>query len=240
MASLEKISRISWKQPLKDRNTYDIWSVPKEVAEYCQLINKSNRLLQIEFANNLYPSITGSFRISESKKTIGEKTTSNKEINFREELQEKFKSLSKEQKRNSFFIVTVLDMPTADITELESNVAALLVNPIVVQPLGIIHPKKTDKTVSVFERDPKVIAWTIQNAHGLCECCQEPAFIKGDGAAYLEVHHLRPLAEDGSDTIANTVAVCANCHRKLHFSADKIDIRKELIQKIQRLGDEYV
>ena len=43
-------------------------------------------------------------------------------------------------------------------------------------------------------------------------------FLKINGARYLEVHHLKRLADGGSDTIENAVAVCPNCHRELHFN----------------------
>lgn len=132
-------------------------------------------------------------------------------------------------------------IPTADSAELEINVTALLNISNLDKPEGVVHPKKVViQNTEVFERDPKVKAWIIQNAGGRCECCQESAFIKEDGLSYLEVHHLRTLAEGGSDTIHNTVAVCANCHRKLHFASNKVDIRQNLIQRFSdRLISEY-
>ena len=133
-------------------------------------------------------------------------------------------------------------MPTTDSVELEKNVTALLRIPNLDKPQGVAKPVKVaiTQTTEVIERDPKVKAWIIQNAGGLCEYCQEPAFIKEDGLGYLEVHHLRPLAEGGSDTIQNTVAICANCHRKLHFASNKVKMRQDLIQRFSdRLKNEY-
>jgi len=133
-------------------------------------------------------------------------------------------------------------MPTADSVELEKNVTALLSIPNLDKPQGVAKPAKIaiTQTTEVIERDPKVKAWIIQNAGGRCEYCQELAFIKEEGLGYLEVHHLRTLAEGGSDTIHNTVAVCANCHRKLHFARNKVEMRQELIQRFSdRLKNEY-
>ncbi|WP_244143595.1 HNH endonuclease [Burkholderia multivorans] len=45
---------------------------------------------------------------------------------------------------------------------------------------------------------------------------------------FFEVHHLRRLADDGSDTPTNAVAVCPNCHRRLHFSENARAYRETL------------
>ena len=64
-------------------------------------------------------------------------------------------------------------------------------------------------------------------AEGRCELCEEPApFLNSNGEGFLEVHHIQHLANDGDDTIENTVALCPNCHRKMHILDKKKDIKK--------------
>ena len=46
-------------------------------------------------------------------------------------------------------------------------------------------------------------------------------FKKRNGEPFLEVHHVMWLSEGGSDSIENTVALCPNCHRKVHVRDDK-------------------
>ena len=46
----------------------------------------------------------------------------------------------------------------------------------------------------------------------------------------MESHHVITLAEGGPDVIYNTVAICPNCHRKIHVLKDKKDILK--LQKV--------
>ena len=128
--------------------------------------------------------------------------------------------------------------PTADRDELEKRVAALLNDPNLEKPEGVKKPKRREQTLSVHERDPKVKAWIIKNAKGKCECCGDDGFIKEDGNTYLEVHHLRLLSENGSDTPQNAIALCANCHCKLHYAKNKEEMRKDLIKKIERLQEE--
>lgn len=132
----------------------------------------------------------------------------------------------------------IIDLPTADSGELEKRVAALLNVPNLEKPVGVNHPERREQTFSVHERDPKVKAWIIKNAKGKCECCGVDGFIKEDGSIFLEVHHLRLLAENGSDTTQNAVALCANCHRKLHYAKNKEEMRTELIKRIDRLQEE--
>jgi HNH nuclease len=80
-------------------------------------------------------------------------------------------------------------------------------------------PAKTQMTTSQYRRNPDVIAEVLHRANGICEHCHQPApFIsKSKGTPYLEVHHIIQLSKQGEDTVENTIAVCPNCHRKLHF-----------------------
>ena len=55
---------------------------------------------------------------------------------------------------------------------------------------------------------------------------------------YLELHHLVRLADGGSDTPENAVALCPNCHRKLHYGRDKEKSVDLLYDKIKRLKRE--
>lgn len=81
-------------------------------------------------------------------------------------------------------------------------------------------------TISVFRRNPNVVALTLKRSEGICEApnCRKPApFIrKTDSTPYLEVHHKIPLAEGGDDTVDNAIALCPNCHREAHFGNLKL------------------
>jgi 5-methylcytosine-specific restriction protein A len=70
-----------------------------------------------------------------------------------------------------------------------------------------------------FRRNPDVIAEVLSRAEGVCEQCKERApFIRAsNNSPYLEVHHLKPLAQGGEDTVENAIALCPNCHRESHF-----------------------
>jgi len=66
----------------------------------------------------------------------------------------------------------------------------------------------------------------------MCDLCTKPAPFNGkNGSPYLETHHVIMLSLRGPDTIYNTVALCPNCHRKMHVVENKID-KAKLFSKI--------
>lgn len=82
-----------------------------------------------------------------------------------------------------------------------------------------LYPDTYEVTTKSFKRNVDVIAEVLIRANGICEKCSKKAPFKRktDGTPYLEVHHLKRLADGGEDTVANAIAVCPNCHRELHF-----------------------
>lgn len=85
-------------------------------------------------------------------------------------------------------------------------------------------PAKVTATVTVFMRNPDVVAEVLARAAGSCEQCKRPAPFKrrSDRSPYLEVHHRVQLAHGGEDTIENALALCPNCHRELHFGLEAV------------------
>ncbi|WP_267911026.1 HNH endonuclease [Pseudomonas haemolytica] len=54
----------------------------------------------------------------------------------------------------------------------------------------------------------------------------------------FEVHHVRHLAQKGSDRITNAVALCPNCHQRCHRSSDRDAFTEALYAKVGRLARE--
>lgn len=123
-----------------------------------------------------------------------------------------------------------------DIAGYQARVAYLQDNQPDEPPVGSVSPQATTVEVTQYSRDPAVAAWVLNAANGRCEMCDSPApFEREDGTPFLEVHHVIRLADQGVDTIHNTVALCPNCHRRLHYGRDKLRLAKELAKKIPRL-----
>lgn len=81
------------------------------------------------------------------------------------------------------------------------------------------HPEERLVLTRVFVRNPDVVAEVLYQASGVCEGCNKPAPFerKATGEPYLEVHHLKPLADGGEDIVENAIALCPNCHRHRHY-----------------------
>ncbi|MBW3164605.1 HNH endonuclease [Ferrimonas balearica] len=122
------------------------------------------------------------------------------------------------------------------VIEFESLVSKLRAQQSLAKPEGNKQPNQAQTSTTSYERDPRVKAWILQNAKGQCECCDSPApFVTAAGEPFLEVHHLHRLADGGPDTACNAVAICPNCHRALHYAADKTEITDAIYKKVSRL-----
>ena len=87
-------------------------------------------------------------------------------------------------------------------------------------------------------RSEAVRTYGLLRANGICEGCNTPApFLDEGGFGFLEVHHIHRLADDGIDEPKNIVALCPNCHRRAHYSADKLAFRKLLIKVAASVED---
>jgi len=80
-------------------------------------------------------------------------------------------------------------------------------------------PRKMLVRVSIFVRNPDVIAEGQVRAKGIREFCKTEAPFRRatDGSPYLEVHHKVRLADGGEDTVSHALAWCRNCHRRVHY-----------------------
>jgi 5-methylcytosine-specific restriction endonuclease McrA len=120
--------------------------------------------------------------------------------------------------------------PDIDAAGFEKEVRRLRKKRFTSPPPGCATPPKTEATLTRYARDPAVVAYVLEWAHGRCESCRHPApFHRPDGEPFLEVHHILPLAESGPDTVANTIALCPNCHRQCHHGANATALRKNLL-----------
>ena len=50
-----------------------------------------------------------------------------------------------------------------------------------------------------------------------CAMCQ----IKEDGFLILQIHHVKPISKGGTNEIDNLVALCPNCHCRIHSIMDQ-------------------
>ncbi len=121
--------------------------------------------------------------------------------------------------------------------EFDAAVEKLKKTPPKKPPAGNKKPSSSQAAVTQFVRDPAVVAWVLAEAAGVCECCSKPApFTREDCSPFLEVHHVLRLADGGEDTTNNAAALCPNCHRELHYGAEKRELAAKLRRKVARLS----
>lgn len=85
--------------------------------------------------------------------------------------------------------------------------------------------EQKEVTTKQYSRDPYISELAKRLANGKCELCGQPApFKDSKGKPYLETHHVVWLSKGGSDSVDNTVALCPNCHRKMHIVNDPHDV----------------
>jgi len=89
-----------------------------------------------------------------------------------------------------------------------------------------------------FARNPYVVAAAIHRANNACEMpgCTAALFARVDGSSYLEVHHVVPLSEKGSDRLDNVAALCPHCHRQQHYGKHRVALRGQLQRHIRSLA----
>lgn len=83
-----------------------------------------------------------------------------------------------------------------------------------------------------------VKGYALLRARSKCEGCGSGApFVDENGQGFLEVHHILRLADDGDDAPHNVAAVCPNCHRRAHYSADRGLFRTILLAAVRAAED---
>ncbi|ADI73261.1 HNH endonuclease [Methanohalobium evestigatum Z-7303] len=94
-------------------------------------------------------------------------------------------------------------------------------------------PDRREVNTETPKRDPYISELAKRMAKGVCQLCGNNApFYDRGGNPYLETHHIIRVSKDGDDTIDNVVALCANCHRKMHIL--NLDYDKDKLKKIAK------
>ena len=89
---------------------------------------------------------------------------------------------------------------------------------------------------SEYNRSLKVKKAVKDRADGVCEGCGDPApFTSKTGDPYLHAHHIDELSDGGSDKIDNVIALCPNCHYRVHHGEDGENYNQELFQILQNI-----
>lgn len=96
-------------------------------------------------------------------------------------------------------------------------------------------PGKRSAAVTYYGRKAFVVEFAKRLANGKCDLCRLPApFEYESGEGYLECHHIVWLSKGGVDLPENAVALCPNCHRKMHIlnkEQDRAALRRRVKER---------
>lgn len=109
--------------------------------------------------------------------------------------------------------------------ENERRAALLPLNELAVRAgKASVKPRQIESTSSTYVRDSFVAAYAKKAAGGVCALCGADApFRTTSDEPYLESHHIDWLSRGGHDSTDNVVALCPNCHRKMHVVDSAVD-----------------
>lgn len=90
----------------------------------------------------------------------------------------------------------------------------------------------TSNSGQTYPRSEVVKRYALREADGVCQGCGDDApFTAEDGEPFLEVHHLYRRSDGGADDPDNVVALCPNCHRRVHYGEDGDEFNQKLIEE---------
>ena len=89
---------------------------------------------------------------------------------------------------------------------------------------------------TLYQRSADVRDYVLARAGEDCEGCDRPApFRRASGMPYLEPHHIRRVSDGGPDDPAFVIALCPNCHRRVHVGADGRDYNAKLEERMSAI-----
>ncbi len=99
------------------------------------------------------------------------------------------------------------------------------------------RPQQVQQTIYTYSRNNTLKNYVKRRSDYSCEMpsCNYQGFQKENGERYIEIHHVIPLSERGEDSINNTVALCPNCHRALHYASNRQELREILLNYLSHL-----
>jgi predicted RNA-binding protein with TRAM domain/5-methylcytosine-specific restriction endonuclease McrA len=92
------------------------------------------------------------------------------------------------------------------------------------------------QTTRKYTRSSEVANYVKTRADGVCEGCGDPApFTSKTGEPYLHAHHIHELSDGGADTPDTVVALCPNCHYRVHHGSDGEEYNQKLLSIVREL-----
>jgi 5-methylcytosine-specific restriction protein A len=88
------------------------------------------------------------------------------------------------------------------------------------------------------ERSRDVAVYVLMRANGSCEGCGTEGPFRTRALPerpYLEPHHVERLSDGGPDHPARVIALCPNCHRRVHHGVDGDEYNAALKRRLRQI-----
>lgn len=97
------------------------------------------------------------------------------------------------------------------------------------------------RSVQEYTRSTAIKRYVKARADGVCEGCGTPApFKDSEGEPYLHTHHVHELSKGGSDTPETVIALCPNCHYRVHHGEDGDKYNDYLIEQLAEIEEKSI
>lgn len=90
------------------------------------------------------------------------------------------------------------------------------------------------RKLQVREQTAALHYYVLARANNCCEACHQPAPFETEEGPYLELHSLYKESDDGLSRPDQVVAVCPNCHARLHKGKDQTNYNQQIIDRIHQ------
>ena len=98
---------------------------------------------------------------------------------------------------------------------------------------------KEERKQDVYARSECVRVYVLRRAGGICEGCgKEAPFLAMNERPFLETHHMRRVADGGPDHPRWVIALCPNCHQRVHHGKDGSLFNQELALRVAKIEGE--
>lgn len=102
-------------------------------------------------------------------------------------------------------------------------------------------PTYSVQDVQEYTRSDAVKQYVKVRSDGMCEGCDNPApFKNSKGEPYLHAHHVHELSKGGLDTPETVIALCPNCHYRVHHGEDGDEYNEHLIEQLAEIEEKSI
>jgi hypothetical protein len=96
------------------------------------------------------------------------------------------------------------------------------------------------RIVERFKRNQTLVAELKEKYKHKCQLCQTDLSTPLSQEKSSDVHHIKPLSQNGEDSIGNMIVVCPNHHRQLHLCNIRLNLNELFVIDGHNINEENI